>query len=54
RLALRGREAEDDIRERLERAPQIDLQPDLLLENVGPPAECGTRLADFIAAHAPA
>lgn len=54
RLALRGREAEDDIRERLERAPQIDLQPDLLLENVGPPEECGARLADFIAAHAPA
>ncbi|MFG1429004.1 phosphonate metabolism protein/1,5-bisphosphokinase (PRPP-forming) PhnN [Roseixanthobacter glucoisosaccharinicivorans] len=54
RLAMRGREAEDDIRERLERAPQIDLQPDLLLENVGPPETCGARLADFIATHAPA
>ncbi|MFG1464438.1 phosphonate metabolism protein/1,5-bisphosphokinase (PRPP-forming) PhnN [Xanthobacter sp. DSM 24535] len=53
RLAARGREAEEDIRERLERAPQIDLQPDLVLENVGPPEVCGARLADFIATLTP-
>lgn len=50
RLAARGRESLDDIRERLERAPQMALSPDLEIENTGPPEAGGGRLADFIRA----
>lgn len=50
RLAARGREDEADIRERLSRQPELAVAPDLVIENVGTPAEAGARLADFIAA----
>ncbi len=49
RLAMRGRESADDIAERLTRAPELDVAPDLTIENVGTPTEGGTRLVDFIA-----
>ncbi|GLI22814.1 ribose 1,5-bisphosphokinase [Xanthobacter flavus] len=49
RLALRGRESADDIAERLARAPELDVAPDLTIDNVGTPTEGGTRLVDFIA-----
>lgn len=49
RLAMRGRESADDIAERLARAPELDVAPDLTIENVGTPAEGGARLTDFIA-----
>ncbi|MFG1478243.1 phosphonate metabolism protein/1,5-bisphosphokinase (PRPP-forming) PhnN [Xanthobacter sp. V4C-4] len=50
RLAARGREHPADIRERLARQPALTLAPDLLIDNVGAPADGGRRLADFIAA----
>ena len=49
RLAMRGRESADDIAERLARAPDLDVAPDLTIENVGTPAEGGARLTDFMA-----
>ncbi|WP_038192426.1 phosphonate metabolism protein/1,5-bisphosphokinase (PRPP-forming) PhnN [Xanthobacter sp. 91] len=49
RLAMRGRESADDIAERLARAPELDVAPDLTIDNVGTPAEGGARLTDFIA-----
>lgn len=49
RLAMRGRESADDIAERLARAPELDVAPDLTIDNVGTPTEGGTRLVDFIA-----
>lgn len=49
RLAMRGRESADDIAERLARAPELDVAPDLTIDNVGTPAEGGARLVDFIA-----
>ncbi|MFS8035668.1 phosphonate metabolism protein/1,5-bisphosphokinase (PRPP-forming) PhnN [Xanthobacter sp. AM11] len=50
RLAARGRERADDIAERLSRTPDVDVAPDLLIENVGSPAEGGASLCSFIAA----
>ncbi|GGF49494.1 ribose 1,5-bisphosphate phosphokinase PhnN [Azorhizobium oxalatiphilum] len=50
RLAARGRESEDDIRERLARAPDVPLDADLEIQNVGPIREGAQRLADFIRA----
>lgn len=49
RLAMRGRESADDIAERLARAPELDVAPDITIDNVGTPAEGGARLTDFIA-----
>ncbi|MBN8917998.1 MAG: phosphonate metabolism protein/1,5-bisphosphokinase (PRPP-forming) PhnN [Rhizobiales bacterium] len=49
RLAMRGRESADDIAERLARAPELDVVPDLTIDNVGTPTEGGTRLVAFIA-----
>lgn len=48
RLAARGREAAADIEARLRRAPEVDLQPDLVIENTGPVADGAARLAAFI------
>ncbi|MFG1298172.1 phosphonate metabolism protein/1,5-bisphosphokinase (PRPP-forming) PhnN [Xanthobacter sp. V3C-3] len=50
RLAARGREDAADIEERLRRSPEVDVAPDLVIENVGSPAQGGAALADFIAA----
>lgn len=52
RLASRGRESLDDIRERLARAPQLDVAPDLVIENVALPAASATALIAFIAGEA--
>ncbi|MFG1345446.1 phosphonate metabolism protein/1,5-bisphosphokinase (PRPP-forming) PhnN [Xanthobacter autotrophicus DSM 431] len=49
RLAARGRESAADIEERLTRAPEVDVSPDLTIENVGTPAEAGAALCGFIA-----
>lgn len=49
RLAMRGRESADDIAERLARAPELDVAPDLTIDNVDTPTEGGARLVDFIA-----
>jgi len=50
RLAGRGRESLEDIRERLERAPVLDVAPDLVIDNVGAAQEGALVLAGFIAA----
>ncbi|MFG1361900.1 phosphonate metabolism protein/1,5-bisphosphokinase (PRPP-forming) PhnN [Xanthobacter versatilis] len=50
RLAARGREDAADIEERLSRAPEVDVAPDLVIDNVGTPADGGQRLGAFIAA----
>ncbi|MFG1348566.1 phosphonate metabolism protein/1,5-bisphosphokinase (PRPP-forming) PhnN [Xanthobacter autotrophicus] len=50
RLAARGRESAADIEERLSRAPEVDVAPDLVIENVGTPADGGAKLGAFIAA----
>jgi len=49
RLAARGRESAADIEERLLRSPEVDVAPDLVIENVGSPAEGGAQLGGFIA-----
>lgn len=48
RLAARGREAAADIEERLLRAPEVDVAPDLSIENVGTPEAGGALLSSFI------
>lgn len=48
RLAARGRESAGDIAERLARAPEVDVAPDLMIENVGSPEQSGSLLCDFI------
>ncbi|MDI4667032.1 phosphonate metabolism protein/1,5-bisphosphokinase (PRPP-forming) PhnN [Xanthobacter autotrophicus] len=50
RLAARGREDAADIEERLSRAPEVDVAPDLVIDNVGTPADGGAQLGAFIAA----
>ncbi|MFG1285742.1 phosphonate metabolism protein/1,5-bisphosphokinase (PRPP-forming) PhnN [Xanthobacter versatilis] len=50
RLVARGREDVADIEERLSRAPEVDVAPDLVIDNVGTPADGGQRLGAFIAA----
>lgn len=50
RLAARGREDAADIEERLSRAPEVDVAPDLVIDNVGTPADGGEQLSAFIAA----
>ncbi|MEP9349840.1 phosphonate metabolism protein/1,5-bisphosphokinase (PRPP-forming) PhnN [Xanthobacter sp. KR7-225] len=57
RLAQRGRESAPEIAERLSHAPQAEVAPDLVIENVGSPQVGGEALRAFIAAelaHAPA
>ncbi|MEP9353928.1 phosphonate metabolism protein/1,5-bisphosphokinase (PRPP-forming) PhnN [Xanthobacter sp. KR7-65] len=49
RLATRGRESAADIEERLRRSPEVDVAPDLVIENVGAPADGGAQLCGFIA-----
>lgn len=49
RLAARGRESAADIEARLARSPEVDVAPDLLIENVGSPADGGDGLCGFIA-----
>lgn len=48
RLAARGREQAADIEERLRRAPEVDVAPDLTIENVGTPADAGALLCGFV------
>ncbi len=50
RLASRGRESFEDIRARLARAPQVDVAPDIEIENVGLPEAGAAALIAFIAA----
>lgn len=50
RLAARGRESAADIEERLRRSPEVDVAPDLVIDNVRSPADGGAALAAFIAA----
>ena len=50
RLAARGREAAADIEARLRRTPEVDIGPDLEIENTGTVAEGAARLAAFISA----
>ncbi len=50
RLAARGREAVADIEARLRRLPAVDVQPDLVIENIGAVADGAARLAAFIGA----
>lgn len=49
RLAARGREEAADIAERLARAPDVDVSPDLVIDNVGTPQAGGALLCGFIA-----
>lgn len=48
RLAARGRESADAIRERLARAPAVAVAPDLVIENSGPPEAGAATLARHI------
>ncbi len=50
RLSARGRESADDVAARLARAPEVDLQADLIIQNVGAVADGARRLADFLRA----
>jgi ribose 1,5-bisphosphokinase len=50
RLAARGRESEGDVAERVDRAaPAIaELEPDIVIENIGDPRAGATRLAEVL------
>lgn len=50
RLARRGRESAAQIAERLAHAPDAEVAPDLMIENVGSPEAGGEALRAFIAA----
>jgi ribose 1,5-bisphosphokinase len=44
RLAARGRSSDGDVARRVARATQVDIQPDVVIVNVGPVAEAGLTL----------
>ncbi|MGU3495782.1 phosphonate metabolism protein/1,5-bisphosphokinase (PRPP-forming) PhnN [Xanthobacteraceae bacterium A53D] len=50
RLAARGRESAEDIRQRLARAPDVPLEADLEIQNTGAVADGASRLAGFVRA----
>jgi ribose 1,5-bisphosphokinase len=46
RLAARGRSSDGDVAKRVARAGEVEVQPDVVIMNVGGPAEAGARLIE--------